>query len=193
MVARRSRGCAQVTAAAVAALRETDPALEVTYRDLADEPLVHLTPAALPNDHPLAALATAHDPAAQAVSARVLEEFVAADVVVLGVPMYNFAIPSQVKGWFDRLPVPGKTFTYGEQGAVGLAGAKRVIIALSRGGFYGTGMPKAKKDHVEPVLRSVFGSAVVASRREETTRRWWVASRLYVRRCARLFARRIGG
>ena len=141
----------------MAALRETDPALEVTYRDLADEPLVHLTPAALPNDHPLAALATAHDPAAQAVSARVLEEFVAADVVVLGVPMYNFTIPSQVKAWFDRLPVPGKTFTYGEQGAVGLAGAKRVIIALSRGGFYGAGMPNAKKDHVEPVLRTVFG------------------------------------
>ena len=66
-----------------------------------------------------------------------LAEFLDADIVVVGAPMYNFGIPSQLKAWIDRLAVAGKTFRYSDKGAEGLAGGKRVIVASSRGGFYG--------------------------------------------------------
>ena len=74
-----------------------------------------------------------------AAGQAVLEEFLAADIVVLGAPMYNFTIPSQLKAWIDRILVAGKTFKYSAQGVEGLAGNKRVIVAISRGGFYGAG------------------------------------------------------
>ena len=78
-------------------------------------------------------------------------------LVVLGAPMYNFTIPSQLKAWIDRILVAGKTFKYSAQGAEGLAGNKRVIIAISRGGFYGAGTPAAVGEHLETYLRWVFG------------------------------------
>ena len=93
----------------------------------------------------------------------VLEEFLAADIVVLGAPMYNFTIPSQLKAWIDRILVAGKTFKYGAQGPEGLAGNKRVIVAISRGGFYGPGTPAAVGEHLETYLRWVFGFIGVAS------------------------------
>jgi FMN-dependent NADH-azoreductase len=87
----------------------------------------------------------------------VLEEFLAADIVVLGAPMYNFTIPSQLKAWIDRVVVAGKTFKYSAAGPEGLAGNKRVIMAISRGGFYGAGTPAAVAEHLETYLRVVFG------------------------------------
>jgi FMN-dependent NADH-azoreductase len=87
----------------------------------------------------------------------VLEEFLAADIVALGAPMYNFTIPSQLKAWIDRIVVAGKTFKYGAQGAEGLAGNKRVIVAISRGGFYGAGTLAAVGEHLETYLHWVFG------------------------------------
>ena len=87
----------------------------------------------------------------------VLDEFLAADIVVLGAPMYNFTIPSQLKAWIDRIVVAGKTFKYGAQGPEGLAGGKRLIVAVSRGGFYGAGTPMAVGEHLETYLRWVFG------------------------------------
>ena len=92
-----------------------------------------------------------------AAGQAVLEEFLAADIVVLGAPMYNFTIPSQLKAWIDRILVAGKTFKYGAQGVEGLAGNKRVIVAISRGGFYGAGTPAAVGEHLETYLRWVFG------------------------------------
>jgi FMN-dependent NADH-azoreductase len=71
--------------------------------------------------------------------------------------MYNFGVPSQLKAWIDRLAVAGKTFRYSEKGAEGLAGGKRVIVASSRGGFYGPQTPIAFLDHQENYLRGVFG------------------------------------
>jgi FMN-dependent NADH-azoreductase len=81
----------------------------------------------------------------------------AADVVVVGAPMYNFAIPSQLKAWIDRLAVAGKTFRYTANGPQGLAGGKTVIIASSRGGFYGAETPIAFLDHQENYLQGLFG------------------------------------
>ena len=86
-----------------------------------------------------------------------MDEFLAADIVVLGAPMYNFTLPSQLKAWIDRIVVAGKTFKYGAQGPEGLAGNKRVIVAISRGGFYGPGTPAAVGEHLETYLRWVFG------------------------------------
>ncbi len=134
--------------------------VEVTYRDLVAENLPHLTPATLPSAHPASAMAGPLDAAAQAArdaSDRMLEEFLAADVVVIGAPMYNFTIPSQLKAWIDRLAVPGKTFSYGASGPEGLAGGKRVIVAVARGGFYGPEGAAASAEHAESYLRSVFG------------------------------------
>lgn len=145
----------QVSAAIVDRLRQTTPGLDVTYRDLTQTPLAHLS-----GSH-LAAAQGAPAPAELApdlaASAAVLDEFMGADVVVVGAPMYNFTIPSQLKAWIDRIMVVGKTFKYGAAGPEGLAGGKRVIVAISRGGYYGAGSPAAALEHLESYLRGVFG------------------------------------
>ena len=117
------------------ARRRSNPDATVVARDLAAEPLDHLT---------LGAFA----------DTDVLDEFLAADTVVIGAPMYNFGVPSQLKAWIDRIAVAGKTFRYGDDGRPsGLAGDKRVIVAISRGGFYDDGNAM---EHVETYLRGVF-------------------------------------
>jgi FMN-dependent NADH-azoreductase len=87
----------------------------------------------------------------------VLDEFLTADVIVIGAPMYNFSIPSSLKAWIDRVMVAGKTFRYTESGPEGLAGGKKVIVASSRGGFYGDDSGRAHLDFQEDYLRQVFG------------------------------------
>jgi FMN-dependent NADH-azoreductase len=146
----------QLSAAIVDQLAKTTPGLDIVYRDLAAEPLSHLS------GEQLAARqgAVPESPAIQkdvTASQAVLDEFLDADIVVLGAPMYNFTIPSQLKAWIDRILVAGKTFRYGAAGPEGLAGSKRVIVAISRGGLYGAGMPAAAFEHVETYLRGVFG------------------------------------
>lgn len=109
----------------------------VIYRDLVAEPLPHLT---------LDAFA----------DSSVLDEFLAAETVVIGAPMYNFTLPSQLKAWLDRILIAGKTFRYTEGGPEGLAGGKRVIVALARGGMYDAGTPAASLEHLESYLRGIF-------------------------------------
>ncbi len=145
-----------LSAEIVEAEKRRTPGIEVIYRDLAAEPLHHLS-----GQHLAARQAgLASQPAALEKDLEngeaALAEFLAADVVVIGAPMYNFAIPSQLKAWIDRLAVAGKTFRYGPNGPEGLAGGKRVIVASSRGGFYGE-QPMASLDHQESYLRGVFG------------------------------------
>ena len=105
----------------------------VIRRDLAADPLTHL-------------VERGEDP-------HLLDEFIAADTVVIGAPMYNFSIPSQLKAWLDRLAVVGRTFRYTETGPVGLVGEKRVIIALASGGHYPEGSPF---EHSKSYLRAFF-------------------------------------
>ena len=145
----------RVSAAIADRLRQANPSLEITYRDLGSTPLSHLSGSHL-------AAAQGATPQAElvqdlAAGQAALHEFLGADIVVLGAPMYNFTIPSQLKAWIDRIVVAGKTFKYGAQGAEGLAGNKRVIIAISRGGFYGADTPAAFGEHLETYLRWVFG------------------------------------
>ncbi|MGY3344293.1 MULTISPECIES: FMN-dependent NADH-azoreductase [unclassified Bradyrhizobium] len=145
----------QVSAAIVDRLRQATPSLDLIYRDLTQTPLAHLS-----GSH-LAAAQGAPAPAELgpdlAASAAVLNEFLDADIVVIGAPMYNFTIPSQLKAWIDRVLVAGKTFKYGAAGPEGLAGGKRVIVAVSRGGHYGAETPYAAGEHLETYLRWVFG------------------------------------
>ncbi len=131
----------QLTAAIVRELTAADPAARVTYRDLAAQPLDHLT---------LPGFGTAD-------SQAVLAEFKAAVTVVIGAPMYNFSVPSQLKSWIDRIAIAGETFRYTETGAAeGLSGAKRVIVAVARGGLYGPDSGQASFEHVESYLKAVF-------------------------------------
>lgn len=144
----------EISASIVSQLRAKNPALAVTYRDLAADPLPHLSGSHLA----AAAGAPVSDTIKTevATSAAVMDEFLAADVVVIGAPMYNFSIPTQLKAWIDRIAVAGKTFRYTEKGPEGLAGGKRLIVATSRGNIYSPGAPAAPNDFQEPYLRAVF-------------------------------------
>ncbi len=152
----------QVSAAIVDRLQKATPDLNMTYRDLTTTPLAHLS-----GSHLAAAQGAVPEAVALqqdlAAGQTVLEEFLAADIVVIGAPMYNFTIPSQLKAWIDRILVSGKTFKYSAQGVEGLAGNKRVIIAISRGGFYGAGTPSAAAEHLETYLHSVFSFIGIAN------------------------------
>lgn len=145
----------RLTAEVVEAERKRFPGLAVVYRDLAAEPLGHIS-----GVHLGAAQGAELPPELQsdvAAGQAALEEFLAADIVVIGAPMYNFTIPSQLKSWVDRIAVAGKTFRYGPEGAEGLAGGKKVIIVSTRGGLYEAGTAQASFDHQEPYLQKVLG------------------------------------
>jgi FMN-dependent NADH-azoreductase len=134
----------ELSAAIVARWQSEKRGLEVTYRDLAATPVAHLDGGSL-----------AHaDPAETALAEALMEEFLAADVVVVGVPMYNFNIPSQLKAWIDRIAVAGKTFRYTASGPEGLAIGKQVVIAGTYGGFHPAG---GASNFIEPYLRFMFG------------------------------------
>jgi FMN-dependent NADH-azoreductase len=130
----------QLSAVAVDALATANPNLEIVYRDLDADPIPHL------DSRKLASLQ----------DNEVLKEFMDADVLVIGAPMYNFGIPSQLKSWIDHILVAGKTFRYTDTGAEGLAGGKKVIIASARGGIYAPGGPMAAIDFQEPHLKALF-------------------------------------
>ena len=129
----------------VAHWKEAVPGLEVEHLDLVANELPHLT------GHHLAQMQVA-----QSRDAQVLADFLAADVVVIGAPMYNFSISTQLKSWIDRVVVAGKTFKYTPTGPEGLVHGKRVIVAISRGGIYGAGAPAAAFEHLETYLKGVF-------------------------------------
>lgn len=88
---------------------------------------------------------------------RRLAQILDADVIVIGVPMYNYGIPAQLKTWIDYLAVPGKTFRYTERGSEGLAGGRKVYLASSRGGLYEPGTAAAAREHQDSYLVSVLG------------------------------------
>lgn len=108
-------------------LRSAHPHAEVTYLDLAAEALPHLSQESLART----------DESEAARNGQALEAFLAADVVVIGAPIYNFSIPSQLKAWIDRITVAGRSFRYTANGPEGLAGGKQVIVAMARGGVSG--------------------------------------------------------
>jgi FMN-dependent NADH-azoreductase len=132
-----------VTREIVARWRKAVPDIEVQHLDLVTREVPHLT------GHHLAQMQVSQSPDAQ-----LLTDFLAADVIVIGAPMYNFSISTQLKSWIDRIVVAGKTFRYGSNGPEGLVHGKRVIIAISRGGVYPQNAPV---EHAESYLKIIFG------------------------------------
>jgi FMN-dependent NADH-azoreductase len=135
--------------------RRLHPGLEVVYRDLAAAPHLHFSPA-----HIAAAYGVTPDAAVQTDlddGGAVIDELFAADIIVIGAPMYNFAVPTQLKAWIDRSLVAGRTFHYTPTGPEGLLPkGKTVIVVSSRGNFYGPGSPYAAFDHQETYLKQAL-------------------------------------
>lgn len=126
----------QLSREVVQAWQAADASIEVVYRDLAADAISHFSAATL------LAAGTAEEArdAAHAFEAKLsqetLDEFLAADAVVIGAPMYNFSVPTQLKAWIDRVAVAGKTFRYTEAGPEGLCGNKKVILVSTAGGLH---------------------------------------------------------
>ncbi|WP_371180542.1 FMN-dependent NADH-azoreductase [Xanthomonas sacchari] len=146
-----------LTALVVAELLAHVPAAQIRYRDLVAEAIPHLDGPVAAGFRPLTAPAdTASVAAEHARSEALVTEFLASDVVVVGAPMYNFSVATQLKAWIDRIVQPGRTFRYTPDGPIGLATGKRVVIVTTRGGVYTSG-PLAPLDFQEPYLKATLG------------------------------------
>jgi FMN-dependent NADH-azoreductase len=146
----------QLTAQTVATWVAAHPGTKVEYLDVVKDAPSHLSAESLGFRTGQAA-ATEVERRENALSEALVSQFLAADVVVIGAPFYNFTIPTQLKAWIDRLAQAGRTFKYTEQGPVGLAGGKTVIVVLSRGGVYSTSEGGRAMEHQESYLQTIFG------------------------------------
>jgi FMN-dependent NADH-azoreductase len=144
----------QLTQRIVAQWQATHPGTKVEHLDLAVDAPNHLDLDALASRLGPDAVLTEAQQRESRISEELVSQFLAADVIVVGAPMYNFSVPSQLKAWIDRIAQAGRTFRYTANGPEGLAGGKTVIIASSRGGVHSNGAPT---DHQESYLRTVFG------------------------------------
>jgi FMN-dependent NADH-azoreductase len=124
----------QLSSEIVARQRALHPGIEVMSRDLAADPVLHLSGADVAKGN------------------AYLDELIAADILVIGAPMYNFSIPTPLKAWIDRIAVAGKTFQYTEKGPEGLLKDKKAFIASARGSVYAAGSPAASVEHQESYL-----------------------------------------
>jgi FMN-dependent NADH-azoreductase len=145
-----------LSAGIVARLRALHPNSQVLYRDLTVDTALHLS------DRHWSALKGAEvtDPllgADVAMGNGYIDDLFAADVIVIGAPMYNFSIPSQLKVWIDRVAIAGRTFKYDANGVEGLVKGKKLFLASSRGGFYTGDSPVAFLDHHETYLKGMMG------------------------------------
>lgn len=134
----------ELTQAIVDQLRAQHPGASVTRMDLDADPLPHLSSRSL----------AGADATESARGQRALDTLFAADVVVIGAPMYNFSVPSTLKAWIDRVAVAGKTFRYTSAGPVGLLKGKRAILTITQGGVHQAG---GASEHQESYLRFVLG------------------------------------
>ncbi len=138
--------------------RAHNPDGRMIERDLMVEPLPFLTESWFQASTTPAAQRTPEQQHALALSDALIEELLAADVIVLGVPMHNFSIPASLKAWIDLITRAGKTFSYGDKGPQGLIPeGKQVLAIVSRGGVYGEGTPAFSADFQVPYLRHMLG------------------------------------
>ena len=147
----------QLSAEVVAEWLKNHPGTEVEYLDLAADAPNHFSADALAIKTGVQADPTDAQRRENAVSERLVSQFLAADVVVIGAPFYNFAIPTQLKAWIDRLAQLGRTFRYTDKGPVGLVTGKTVLVASSRGGVYSTSEGGQAMEHQESYLKVIFG------------------------------------
>ncbi|HYE35866.1 FMN-dependent NADH-azoreductase [Methylocaldum sp.] len=143
----------RLAAAFVALWRKRHPDDRVITRDLTRGPIPHLDETTLTGFFTPAEQRNPEQQAAVRLSDALIAELLAADVVVLGVPMYNFGIPSTLKAWIDHVARAGITFKYTENGPVGLIQGKQVFVLAARGGVH-QGTPQ---DTQTGYLRNVLG------------------------------------
>ena len=147
----------QLTKDTVAQWVNNHPSTTVEYLDLAVDTPSHLSADSLGFRAPAGAELTDVQKRENVISEALVTQFLAADVIVVGAPLYNFSIPSQLKAWVDRIAQVGRTFKYTETGPQGLAGGKTVIVASARGGVYSTNDWGRAAEHQESYLHTVFG------------------------------------
>jgi FMN-dependent NADH-azoreductase len=147
----------QLTAQIVAEWTAQHPGTTVSYLDLALQAPSHLSADSLGFRLPAGSVLSDVQKAENAVSEALVQQFLEADVIVVGAPLYNFSIPSQLKAWIDRICQVGRTFKYTDKGPQGLAGGKTVIVASTRGGMYSTSEGGRALEHQESYLQAVFG------------------------------------
>ena len=145
----------ELTAAVVENLKQANPEAQVDYLDLAVNAPSHLSPVSIGFRTGQQA-STEAERQENAISEALVSQFLAADVVVMGAPFYNFTIPSQLKAWFDRVAQAGRTFQYTATGPQGLAGGKKVIVASTRGGMYSTSEIGQALEHQESYVKVMF-------------------------------------
>lgn len=133
------------------------PATTVEYLDLAVDTPSHFSADSMGIRRPASVALSPTQLRENELAERLVSQFLAADVIVVGAPLYNFSIPSQLKAWIDRLAQAGRTFRYTEKGPEGLAVDKTVIAVLSRGGIYSTSEAGQAMEHQESYLKTVFG------------------------------------
>ena len=148
----------QLSSLIVSELIQANAAADVSYRDLVDAPLPHLTGAIAAGFRAVGGAngVDAGTAGEHARSEALVAELLDSEVIVIGAPMYNFSVPSQLKAWMDRIAQPGRTFRYTPEGPVGLAGGRRVIVASTRGGMYSLGAASGM-DFQESYLKAFFG------------------------------------
>lgn len=137
-------------------LKAAHPGANVVTRDLAANPLPHLTEAMVGAYFTPAEQRSEEQKQLIKTSDEVVAELLAADVVVVGAPMYNFSVSSTLKSWIDHVARAGVTFKYTETGPVGLVHGKKFVIFTSRAGVYSSG-PAQAMDFQETYLRGVLG------------------------------------
>jgi len=148
----------QLTAQIVAQWRAAHPDTTVEYLNLAIQAPSHLNADSLGFRLPVGTADLSETQQREnAISEQLVSQFLAADVIVVGAPLYNFSIPSQLKAWIDRVAQAGRTFTYTDKGPKGLAAGKTVIVASTRGGIYSTSEGGRAMEHQESYLQTVFG------------------------------------
>jgi len=147
----------ELTRLAVSQWLDTHPDTQVEYLDLAVDTPPHFTADTLGVRGALKGEPNEAQQKENALAEALVTQFLAADVIVLGAPLYNFSIPSQLKAWIDRLAQAGRTFRYTENGPEGLAKGKTVIAVLSRGGIYSNSDAGRAMEHQESYLQTIFG------------------------------------
>ncbi|RUO23982.1 FMN-dependent NADH-azoreductase [Aliidiomarina minuta] len=145
----------QLSNKVISRLQQENPQATVVTRDLISNPISHLDAEILMAAGTEENARSSRQQEELALTETLLEELFAADLVVIGAPMYNFTVPSQLKAWIDRIAQSGRTFRYTESGAEGLLTGKRAILASARGGFYSEGEAVAM-DHQESYMKNVL-------------------------------------
>ena len=145
----------RLTRAAAEVLVARDPDAHITLRDVGSNPIPHLNAETVPAIR-AGIVETEAAREALELSDALIAELKAADLIVIGAPMYNFGMPSTLKAWFDHVLRARITFQYSEAGPEGLLKGKKAIVVEARAGLYSEG-PAASMDSQEPHIRTLLG------------------------------------